>query len=119
MTKEKSKKLILIDLDGVLNTYTGGFDENFIPPPIQDAKELIKNLSLDFDIKIFTTRNKLLTSTWLIDNDLDDYVKDITNAKELCWLFVDDRCIQFDGNCLGLYEKIVNFKPWYKRINIF
>ena len=53
MNKEKSKKLILIDLDGVLNTYTGGFDENFIPPPIQGAKEFIKSLSKDFYIKNF------------------------------------------------------------------
>jgi len=37
------KKTILVDLDGVLNTYTGKFDENFIPPIKDGAFEFIKN----------------------------------------------------------------------------
>ena len=38
------KKTILIDLDGVLNTYTGDFDENIIPPIKEGAYEFIKKL---------------------------------------------------------------------------
>lgn len=40
------KKTILIDLDGVLNTYTGNFDENVIPPIKKGALEFI---SIQFD----------------------------------------------------------------------
>ena len=42
------KKVILIDLDGVLNTYTGDFDKDFIP-------EIIGNIIPKTYEKIITT----------------------------------------------------------------
>ena len=38
---EKFRKTILIDLDGVLNEYTGDFDKDYIPP-IKDSNKEIK-----------------------------------------------------------------------------
>ena len=110
----KFKKTILIDLDGVLNTYTGHFDEQFIPPVKVGAVEFIKNLSVDYKVKIFTTRNRLLASEWIFCNGLRDFVDDITNVKEPSFLFIDDRCIQFNGNYKDLQNEIKNFKVWYK-----
>ena len=52
------KRTILIDLDGVLNTYTGEFNENYIPPIKEGAKEFVEELSKNFELKLFTTRNK-------------------------------------------------------------
>ena len=109
------KKTILIDLDGVLNTYTGNFDKNYIPPLKAGAFEFLEDLSKDFVIKIFTTRNKILTSKWLIENNADKFVDDITNVKELSWLYIDDRCINFNGDFSELKNKITNFSPWYKK----
>ena len=108
------KKTILIDLDGVLNTYTGGFDPNFIPPIKDGAVEFLKNLSKNYEIKLFTTRNKLLASKWLIENKIDSYFQDITNTKDVCYLYVDDRCVTFDGDYNSLNDKIENFKVWHK-----
>ena len=110
------KKTLLIDLDGVLNTYTGDFDKNFIPPVKEGAKEFLENLSNDFTVKIFTTRNKIIAVKWLIENGLDKFTDDVTNVKELSWLYVDDRCVKFEGNFDDLRNKIDNFKPWYKLI---
>ena len=62
------------------------------------AKEFLQNLSETFYIKIFTTRNKILTSKWILENKLENYVQDITDHKDVCWLFIDDRCINFQGN---------------------
>jgi len=107
-------KTILIDLDGVLNNYDGNFDKEKIPPIKDGAKEFLKDLSENFVIKIFTTRNKLLTSKWLIENGIDRFIEDITDKKDLCWLYLDDRCICFDGEYENLKDKIENFKPWYK-----
>jgi len=109
------KKTILIDLDGVLNTYKGDFDMNFIPPVKEGASEFLKDLSEKFEIKIFTTRNHLQTSKWLIENKIDKYVEDVTSHKDLSWLMVDDRCINFDGDYKNLKDKIENFKAWYKK----
>ena len=101
---KKFKKTILIDLDGVLNTYTGNFDEHTIPPIKEGALNFIKNLSDSYKVKIFTTRNHLLASEWIINSGLREYVEDVTNIKEPNYLIIDDRCIRFDGN----YE---NLKP--------
>ncbi len=108
------KKTILIDLDGVLNNYNGNFDENFIPEIKTGVKEFLEKLSLNYKIKIFTTRNKILTAKWIIENHLENYILDITNTKDICHVYIDDRCINFDGNFENLENKIENFEPWYK-----
>ena len=108
------KKTILIDLDGVLNNYTGNFDKDFIPPIKDGAIEFLEKLSKDFEIKLFTTRNKILTTKWLIDNNIDKYFEDITNTKDLAWLYIDDRCVNFDGSFENLSNSVNLFKPWYK-----
>ena len=108
------KKTILIDLDGVLNGYTGNFDKDFIPPIKSGAKEFLKELSKDFEIKLFTTRNKILATKWLIENEVDEFFSDITNTKDLAWLYIDDRCINFNGRYESLTDSIKSFKPWYK-----
>lgn len=111
MTK---KKTILVDLDGVLNEYNGNFDENIIPKIKDGAIEFIQNLHQNYTIKVFTTRNKILTAKWLIENNLDKYISDITDVKEPAYLHIDDRCICFDGNYNNTINQIQNFKPWYK-----
>ena len=40
------KKLILIDLDGVLNEYKGDYKENYIHPPKPDTKEFLKSFEI-------------------------------------------------------------------------
>lgn len=114
MNIANKKKTILIDLDGVLNNYVGIFDKDFVPPIKKGAKEFLEKLSNDFEIKLFTTRNKILAAKWVEENSLTGIVSDITNVKELCWLFIDDRCICFDGNYDLLCKKILEFKPYYK-----
>ena len=111
MTK---KKTILVDLDGVLNQYNGRFDELQIPDIKEGAKEFVENLSQNFIVKIFITRNKILATKWLIKNNLDKYITDITDIKEPSHLHIDDRCICFDGNFSNTINQIKNFRPWYK-----
>lgn len=116
MEKENYKKTILIDLDGVLNEYKGDFNKNFIPPIKRGAKNFIKKLSQNFEIKIFTTRNRLLTAKWLIENNLDSLVCDITNVKDIAYLYIDDRCLKFDGSFKKLATEIETFKPHWQNV---
>ncbi len=111
---KKIKKKIMLDLDGVLNTYTSDYDPQYIPPARTDTLEFIKELSQKYEIILFTTRDKFLASLWVIENSLNEYIADITNIKQVAWLFVDDRCICFDGNYNKLLDDIENFKAWYK-----
>lgn len=108
------KKTILIDLDGVLNTYTGNYDENYIPPIKNGAYEFVEKLSEKFNLKIFTTRNKLLTCKWLIENKLDKFISDVTNIKVPAIMIIDDRSINFDGDYDNTLKNIENFNVWYK-----
>ena len=110
------KKKILIDLDGVLNQYgKEKFDENFIPEIKDGAKEFLENLSKDeTELYLFTTRNLLLASKWLINNNLDKYFKDVTNIKIPAFLHIDDRCVCFNGNYNKTLDEIKNFKVYWK-----
>jgi len=112
--KLENKKTILIDFDGVLNNYTGEYDKAAIPEIKKGAKDFIINLSKDYNIKIFTSRNKVQTCKWLIKNKLDGYIIDITDVKEPAWVYIDDRCIKFDGDYDNLQNEIMKFKTWYK-----
>lgn len=109
------KKTLLIDLDGVLNEYSGNFDKNKIPQIKEGAYDFIERLyKKNYDIKIFTTRNKLLGSKWLIENQLDEFVSDITNVKDPAFLHIDDRCICYNGDFEETFNSIENFKAYWK-----
>ena len=109
------KKTILIDLDGVLNTYSGKYDEKYIPPIKDGAFDFIKELSNDFKVVLFTSRNLLLVSKWVLENKLEDFIENVTNVKEPCFLIIDDRCINFNGNYEDLKKNICDFNVWYKK----
>ena len=70
----KFKKTILFDLDGVLNIYNGKYDKNRIPPIKDGAYKLLKELSEDYKIVIFSTRNSLIASKWILENKLDNKI---------------------------------------------
>ena len=92
------KKKILIDLDGVLNEYGNEpYDENNIPKIKTGAKEFLKNLSELAELYLFTGRNLMQSTKWLIENGIDKYFKDVTNTKLPSYLYIDDRCVCFKG----------------------
>ena len=109
------QKTILLDLDGVLNKYDGNYDKEYIPPIKEGAYELIKELYQNYKIVIFTVRNSLIVSKWLIENGLDKYVENVTNIKGPAYLIIDDRCINFKGDYKRLKKEIEKFNVWYKK----
>ena len=109
MKNKNSKKIILIDLDGVLNQYNGNYDENFIPPIKDGAIEFLAELNKIADLYLFTSRNLLLSSKWLIKNKIDKYFKDVTNVKLPSFLYIDDRCLCFKGKYESILDEIKNF----------
>ena len=103
-------KKILIDLDGVLNEYGyEKYNENYIPPIKNGAYEFIKKLSEKAELYLFTSRNLMLATKWLINNNLDKFFKDVTNTKLSSYLYIDDRCICFKGDYCNLFEEIEEF----------
>lgn len=78
------KQTILLDLDGVINTYNGAYNPVYIPPLREGAREFVEKLSAKYKIKLFTTRNKMLAAIWLLENNLNEFISGVTNTKELC-----------------------------------
>lgn len=110
------KKTVLLDLDGVLNTYRGDYVHDYIPPLREGAKEFVQNLAERYNVKLFTTRRKKLVECWINDNNLEKFITDVTDKKEIAWIYVDDRCIRFDGEYERLISDIDNFKAWYRAV---
>lgn len=107
---------ILIDLDGVLNTYKGHYQKDKIDNIQNGAKDFIINLAKDYDLYLFTTRNLLLASKWLIKNNLDEYFIDVTNVKITATIHLDDRSICFNGDYDDTLNKIKNFKTFWEEV---
>ena len=109
------KKKILIDLDGVLNEYgKKPYDDNYIPPIKEGAKDFVEELSKSAELYLFTSRNLLIASKWLIKNDLDKYFKDVTNIKIPSYLCVDDRCVFFKGKYKDTLNEINRFSAYWR-----
>ena len=108
------RKKILIDLDGVLNVYSGNYDQNIIPEIKLGAKEFLEQLHDTFDLYLFTTRNRELSKKWLETNNLIEYFIDITNTKIPAYLYIDDRCICFKGDFEKLLSEINDFNVYWK-----
>ncbi len=112
----KFVKKVLIDLDGVLNEYgKEKFDENHIPNIKKGAKKFLKEISQNHELHLFTTRNLLLASKWLIENNIDHYFKDVTSVKIPSFLYIDDRTICFKGNYQETLNEIKNFQVYWKK----
>lgn len=111
---QAKKKKILLDLDGVLNTYTGNYNADYIPPIKDGAVEFLQILSHNFEIKIFTVRDIELAEKWVKENNIQLYISGVTNIKEPAWLIADDRCVCFNGCYDKLLADIADFKVWHK-----
>ncbi len=110
----QKRKTILIDLDGVLNNYDGKYDENNLPDIRLGAREFIEELNKDYDLILFTTRNSLEASRWLMENKMDKYYKDVTNVKTPAYIYLDDRAIKFSGDYQNTIKQIEDFKVHWK-----
>lgn len=108
-------KKILIDLDGVLNEYgEEQYNENYIPEIKVGAYEFLEKLSKNAELYLFTSRNLMLATKWLINNNLDKFFKDVTNVKLPSFLYIDDRTICFKGDYNKTLKEIENFKVYWK-----
>jgi len=125
-------KTVLIDFDGVLHSYTSGWQgkANIPDDPNPGAIKFLKELIADEEIEpvIWTSRVHWENNAELIEAENAVYViKDwlafhgltseevnplkITNNKPPAVMIIDDRAWQF----VGLFpntEAIRNFKPW-------
>ena len=56
----------------------------------------------------------MLSTKWLIENNIDEYFKDVTNIKLPSYIYIDDRCICFSGKYKETLDAVKDFKVYWK-----
>lgn len=112
-----NKPTVVLDLDGVIHSYTSGWrGTTVIPdPPVPGIREAIKDLRTTHEVVVVSTRCQTPEGTkaieeWLLKHDIK--VDAVTAHKPPAVAYVDDRAITFDGDALRLPEKVRQFRTW-------
>lgn len=115
------RKTVVFDFDGVIHSYKLGWTglTDIPSEPTPGINNLMKELlNLDYEVVIVSTRSatpegKNAMEEWLLKNNIP--YSSISSTKPPAIAYVDDRAINFDGNCEGLLEKILHFRSWIER----
>lgn len=107
------RKTVCVDFDGVLNNYEG-FDGNNLYTAKPFVKEFLEKLDDEYDVMIFTTREKGQIQSWLYQYGLEEIPVGITNQKVPALAYIDDRAIQFRGNFNETLKELENFKAYWE-----
>lgn len=108
------RKTVAVDLDGVLNLYSGwtGDERDFAPPRAAAREFTLALREKGYEVVVFTTRDVDLVEDWLHANRIHADV--VTNEKPKALVYVDDRAICFEGSFEGLVERIDTFKAHWE-----
>ena len=107
------QRVILVDLDGTLNTYTGEYDPDSIPPPKPDTRQFLETASKKYTLVLYTARPTKLALDWLNTHNLTQYF-DTISTKPSAFVSVDDRCLTFKGNYDEILKDLEKFTPYWK-----
>lgn len=111
------KKTIVFDFDGVIHSYSSGWQGIDVIPdaPNADVKEVIERLRAEgYEVIVASTRCRELPGmTAILDylNKHDISVDGIASEKPPALVYVDDRAVCYRPE-IDLHKKIVNFQPW-------
>ena len=114
------KKTVVFDFDGVIHSYTSGWQgETRIPDaPVEGIADAIDNIRHSgYEVVVVSTRcatDAGMHAVWeyLYRNKIS--VDRVCKEKPPAIVYIDDRAICFDGKPETLLGKIESFKPWNK-----
>jgi hypothetical protein len=107
---DETRPIVCIDLNGVLDAYTGWRGAAHFDPPRAGAREFLAALRLrGLRIVIFTTRYPDDVWAWLGEHGLAPLVDGVTDRKPAAHVFVDDRAVCFRGDFDATLREIDTF----------
>jgi len=128
--------ILAIDFDGVLHSYSSGWQgpRNIPDPPVEGSIEWLEDLLgcpdyfgigpryKDFRVMIFSSRSRYIggrraMKKWLVKHGLDvNYLELIKFPlmKPPAFLQIDDRAIAFNGQ-FPTVKEMKAFKPWNRK----
>lgn len=79
------KDKIFILFDGVLEEYKNHYGKEGESKLVADLKHYLSDLSKKAEIIIITNENILKMTTWFLENDLYNFIENITNPAIRGW----------------------------------
>lgn len=109
------RPIVCVDLNGVLDAYTGWKHPDHWDEPRPGARGFLQALTeRGFDVVVFTTRHHLQVRRWLQQHGLLTYVSAVTRRKPPAHVFVDDRAVCFKGDFEDALDEIIHFKAHWE-----
>lgn len=111
----EARKTIYIDFNGVLDLYTGWKGQGHEYPLRPGTKEFLSKLcDCGYKIIVFTAADVVKVKQWIMRNEIDKFIEDVTNKKGPAIVYLDDRAVQFTGNFDNALDQILNFKTHWE-----
>ncbi len=107
------KKVVAVDLDGVLAQYTGFKGPDIIEDPAPEARELLQQLSKKYTVILHTARTAGAAAAWLKKHNLTQYVTGINccpinqrAGKPVAVAYIDDRAVNYTGDPVQALKEV-------------
>jgi hypothetical protein len=115
-TTEDTRRLVCVDLDGVLNTFSEWVAPEFFHPPREGAREFLRALrESDYKVVVLTVRWHEWVRAWLEQHGMSEFVDEVTDRKPPAVAYIDDRALCFRGDFNETLESLRNFRPFWDR----
>lgn len=110
-----SRPTVCVDLNGVLDTYSGWQGYVSWHPPRPGAADFLRELrGRGFRVVVLTARERAEAEGWLRENRLRELVDEVTNTKPPALAYVDDRAVCFRGEFADTLRELGEFRPHWK-----
>jgi hypothetical protein len=105
-----------VDLNGVLDAYTGWRGPDHFDPPRHGARGFLDALrSRGFEIVVFTSRHADGVWLWLREHGLADLIAEVTDRKPAAHVFIDDRAVCFRGDFDQTLRQVDDFAAHWEQ----
>jgi hypothetical protein len=115
MQETDPRPVVCVDLNGVLDAYTGWKSPEHWDPPVPGAEAFLRSLvEHGYRVVVFTTRWQDDARAWLEEHGLLRWVSEITDRKPAAHVFVDDRAVCFRGDFGEALQQVLRFRAHWE-----